>query len=328
MAGFRKAKAEKAALKFGLYGLAGSGKTFTALLIAEGLAKHTKKRVAYVDTERGTDFYANPVPGRKFHPEAFDFDALYTRSITEVLEALKGLDPKVYGVIVLDSITHLWEAAINAYSGKTTKAGTIPFHAWGRIKKPYKDLMTLLLNSPMHVLICGRQGNEWAQDEDTEELKRVGTKMKAEGETPHEPDFLIHMEAVKNPKEKIATITAFAEKDRSGILAGQVISWPTFDNIAKPLLGLLGSKQAHIADQDETSGQDAEVLAQQEKERITKSGQLLGEYQAKIKLCKTLEEINSIGKEMTPEFKKNFVAADLTELRDAYLDKLGCFKTT
>ena len=327
MAGFRKAKAEKAALKFGLYGLAGSGKTFTALLIAEGLAKHSKKKVAYVDTERGTDFYANPVPGRKFHPGAFEFDALYTRSITEVLEALKGLDSKDYGVIVLDSITHLWEAAINAYSGRTTKAGTIPFHAWGKIKKPYKDLMTLLLNSPMHVLICGRQGNEWAEDSETEELKRVGTKMKAEGETPHEPDFLLHMEAIKNPKEKIATITAFAEKDRSGVLAGKVIEWPTFDNIAKPLLGLLGTKQGHIADQDETSGHDAEVLGEQEKERITKSNNLLGEYLAKIKLCKTQDDIMAIGKEMTPEFKKSFIPSDLTELRDAYIDKLGVFKT-
>ncbi len=326
MAGFRKAKAEKAALKFGLYGLAGSGKTFTALLIAEGLAKHSKKKIAYVDTERGTDYYSKAVPSRKMHPEAFDFDALYTRSITEVLAELQKLDPKEYGVIVLDSITHLWEAAINAYSGRTTKAGTIPFHAWGKIKKPYKDLMTLLLNSPMHVLICGRQGNEWAEDSETEELKRVGTKMKAEGETPHEPDFLIHMEAIKTPKEKIATITAFAEKDRSGILAGQVILWPTFENIAKPLLGLLGTKQAHIADQDETSSHDAEVLAEEEKKKITQSGNLLGEYQAKIKLCKTLEEINAIGKEMTPEFKKNFIASDLTELRDAYLDKLETFK--
>ena len=39
MAGFRKAKAEQAALKIGLYGPPGSGKTFTSLLIAEGLAK-------------------------------------------------------------------------------------------------------------------------------------------------------------------------------------------------------------------------------------------------------------------------------------------------
>lgn len=320
MAGFRKAKAEKAALKFGLYGLAGSGKTFTALLIAEGLAKHSKKRIAYVDTERGTDFYANPVPGRQKHPEAFDFDALYTRSITEVLEAIRGLNPSEYGVIVLDSISHIWESTINAYSGKTTKSGTIPFHAWGKIKKPYKDLMTLLLNSPMHVLICGRQGNEWAEDAETEELKRVGTKMKAEGETPHEPDFLLHMEAIKNPKQKVAMITAFAEKDRSGVLAGRVIEWPDFNNIAAPLLGLLGKSQGHIADQDETTVVDAETLAEEEKNRIQESAAILEKMKARFVMCETLEALKEIGKEITPELKKRMLPSDVTDLRENYLE--------
>ena len=43
MAGFRKAKAEQAALKIGFYGAQGSGKTFTALLIAEGLAQRKNR---------------------------------------------------------------------------------------------------------------------------------------------------------------------------------------------------------------------------------------------------------------------------------------------
>jgi pantothenate kinase-related protein Tda10 len=64
MAGFQKAKAEQAALKIGIYGPPGSGKTFTSLLMAEGLAQATKRRVAYVDTEHGTDFYCKAVPMR------------------------------------------------------------------------------------------------------------------------------------------------------------------------------------------------------------------------------------------------------------------------
>ena len=61
---FQKPEPLKAALKVGLYGPAGSGKTFTSLLIAEGLARHAGKRVAYIDTEQGTAFYAQVVPAR------------------------------------------------------------------------------------------------------------------------------------------------------------------------------------------------------------------------------------------------------------------------
>jgi pantothenate kinase-related protein Tda10 len=95
MLGFHKPQALKAALKMALYGPAGSGKTFASLLIAEGLAQHSAKRVAFLDTEQGTAFYGQHVPQRHIHPEAFDFEVLYTKSITETLGAVRGLDPTV-----------------------------------------------------------------------------------------------------------------------------------------------------------------------------------------------------------------------------------------
>jgi hypothetical protein len=319
MAGFRKAKAEQAALKIGIYGPPGSGKTFTSLLIAEGLGKISGKRVAYVDTERGTDFYCKSVPARSVHPEAFDFDALYTRSLTEVLSSVKGLDPAVYGVVVLDSVTHLWEAAIAAYGGNQTRAGTIPMHAWGKIKRPYKDLMSSLLSSPMHVLICGRQGTEYATDEETEELKAVGLKMKAEGETAYEPHILIRMEAIKPKKtNELAQIVAYAEKDRTGVLAGRSFINPTFDSLVKPLLGLLGDTQARIAPSDETAAQDAESISDDEKERVANSAKILAEFKAKITLTKNQKELTDIGKSITPQVKAKMITSDVTELREFY----------
>lgn len=319
MAGFRKAKAEQAALKIGMYGPPGSGKTFTSLLISEGLAGITKKRIAYVDTEHGTDFYCKPVASRATHPEAFDFDALYTKSITEVLAAVRGLAQDEYGVVVLDSMTHLWEACIAAYGGRQTSAGTIPMHAWGKIKKPYKDLMTYLLSSPMHVIICGRQGTEYATDEETEELKAVGVKMKAEGETPYEPHILIRMEAIKPKKtNELAQIVAYAEKDRTGVLAGRSFVNPTFDSLVKPLLSLLGDTQARIATGDETAAQDAESITDAEKARVESSAKLLAELKAKITLAENAAALKEIGKGITPQIKAQMVPADVADLREAY----------
>src|SRR4051812_42124946 len=110
---FKKATGGQSKLKVGLYGKQGSGKTLTALMIAEGLAKREGKRIAYVDTERGTDFYCRAIPERKAHPGAFDFDAIYTRSICQVLDEVESIDPATHGVLIIDSMTHIWEATVN-----------------------------------------------------------------------------------------------------------------------------------------------------------------------------------------------------------------------
>lgn len=320
MAGFRKAKAEQAALKIGLFGPAGSGKTFTALLLAEGLAKISKKRIAYVDTERGTDFYCQAVPSRRVHPEAFEFDAIYTRSITDIVQSVKSLKTDEHGVVVLDSMTHIWESCIGAYRGKTTSIGTIPIHAWGQIKKPHNELMKFLLSSPLHVFLCGRQGNEFEEDEEGQ-LKKVGVKMKAEGETPYEPHILLRMEAIRPKGGGDAIITAFAEKDRTGILSGRSITNPCFDNICKPLLGLLGSTQARVETDDEVNAKDAERMTEDDRRKARDSSELLKEWSAKIDLAKTPEQLKEVGKAITAELKKRMLQVDVAALRDKYTER-------
>jgi len=318
MAGFRKAKCEQAALKIGVYGLTGTGKTFTTLLWAEGLAKVTAKRIAFVDTERGSDFYAREVKERKVHPAAFDFDALYTRSLAETSQAVMALDQKQYGVVVIDSITHLWEAARLAYSGKMTKADTIPFHAWGKIKKPYKALINWLLNTTMHVFIVGRQGNEYATDDNSGELKQVGVKMKAEGETPYEPPILVNMQLEKT-KGQISVPHAYFEKDRTGTMAYKSIPWPTFDNCMKPLLGLLGSMQAQIDDEETVTVKDSEAASDADDERAKASAENTKRFLARFTLCKSLVELDAVSADLTPDYKKaNFVSADLDDVREKY----------
>jgi adenosyl cobinamide kinase/adenosyl cobinamide phosphate guanylyltransferase len=318
MAGFRKAKAEQAAIKMGIYGPAGSGKTFTALLLAEGLAKKTGTRVAYVDTEHGTDFYCKAVPTRRVHPEAFDFDAIYTRSITEVEQAVKSLGEE-YGVVVIDSITHLWEAAIASYSGKQTSAGTIPMYAWSKIKKPYKSIMAALLSSKAHVIICGRQGVEYATNEETEELQAVGFKMKAEGETAYEPHILIRMESVKPRKtNEIAQIVAYAEKDRTGVLSGRSFVNPTFEILCGPILPLLGEDQAKVSTIDETAAQDAETIGEQDRVREAEGESAYNVFMARITMAMDMTQLKEIGRELTPKVKSKMGPDRVDTLRNKY----------
>ena len=323
MAGFKKAKGEQAFIKMGIYGASGSGKTFTSLLIAEGLAKIMGKRIAMVDTEHGSDFYCQAVVSRKIHPEAFDFDALYTKGIVEISQAVSGLDD-TYGVIIIDSITHIWESAKNAFDGKLTKISTIPMQAWGKIKKPYKDLINNLLSCNKHVILCGRQGNEFAEDEETGELKNIGYKMKAEGETPYEPHILIRLETCRERAESHPV--AFIEKDRTGVLSGKSIAWPCFDNVAKPILPLLGGKQADMQSIDETSQEDAEKIAEMDLQKEAKSNELYEWFSPRFKIANSLEAIESIAKEITKEVKAQMLTSDTTKLKEEYLAAVAKYK--
>lgn len=325
MAGFRKAKAEQAAVKMGIYGPSGSGKTFTALLCAEGLANVTKKRVAFVDTEHGTDFYCQSVATRAVHPDAFDFDAIYTRSIVDVLQVLRDLDTSVYGVVVIDSISHIWDACFAAYKGKTTRVGTVPIQAWGEIKKPYKEIMALLLSMPVHVFVCGRQGNEMGENADGE-LVKVGVKMRAEGETQYEMHIGIRMEQTKIRKAgDVAQVMSLVEKDRTGILYGKLIVNPGFDNLIKPILPLLGHDQAKIETEEETGQKDAESMAAQDASKARESQTMLTQLKAEMDMASTRgrSELDAVSKKITSEMKKRMLPSHVAELRNHYLALSG-----
>ncbi len=326
MPAFQKPTSLKSALKLALYGPAGAGKTFTALLLGEGLARQTGRRVAVLDTEQGTAFYSQAVPRRAVHPDAFDFDVLHTRSVTEALAALHGLDPATYGVVIIDSVSHLWDACRNAYAGKLTKLGGIPLHAWATIKRPYREMVNLLLSLPVHVILCGRQGIDYGEDEGTGELKQVGFRLRAEGETAYEPDVLVRLESHKANRRQAAAILAHVEKDRTGVLAGTTIEWPTFDNLARPLLGLLGTKQAAIPSDDEVALRDAEALERREEERVRRSTQLAAEYAERIAAAETAGELRQVGERLTPEVKGRLVLKDLERVRALYGKRLAGLK--
>jgi hypothetical protein len=263
---FKKAQSSQAYFKSGAYGKQGSGKTFTSLLWGEYLANLTGKRMAVVDTEHGTDFYASRVKERRIHPEAFDFDAIYTRSIMEVVDEISALDPNVYSVLILDSITHLWEAARNAYSGKLMSNGGIPIQAWAKIKKPYKRLMSLILDGQFHCIICGREGVVMEEDENGEP-QVVGKKMKAEGETGYEPNFLFQFKP-RWLEDGTQQVSAFVEKDRSGILQYKTLIEPKPADIEPLIKYLCGEVQPQVSEGDSAERDAARIdaLEQQEAE--------------------------------------------------------------
>lgn len=316
MAGFRFTKgaahAEARFLKMGFYGPPGSGKTFTALLCAEGLALREQKRVAFLDTEHGTRFYAQPSKKRRVHPEAFDFDPLYSRSIMEATEAVATFDLAVHGVLVLDSISHIWDTTQESYPGKRTRDGQVPFGAWHAVKRPYKRLIAALLALQAHVIICGRQKALYDDDDKGGKIK-VGYGMRAETETEHEPDVLFRFERGLAKEGTVADVFAICEKDRASTHDGATLKNPTYEILAEPYLPMLTGKQHTAIGQ--VGGKDAEKIADQEREREEQAVALMTRFSARIAVADDEKALGGIAGELTPEVKDQMEAEDVSALK-------------
>lgn len=312
---FQKAKPMQAFFKAAVYGEPGSGKTYTTLMQATGLADHSGGRIAYVDTERGTDFYT----------EKFDFDAIYTRSLADVQEAVESLDPKTHSVIVIDSISHLWDAAIAAYEGKRTRneaADGIPMHAWGTIKKPYRKLIRWLMDCPFHVFILGRQKNVF-EDDDKGNMKKIGVALRAEGETAYEPHLCCRMEARQSTKDSSKfTYVSVYEKDRTGLLAGRTFPNPSFKTIECVMPLLNGSKQAQSEDPDDVAAKDSALLDKEEAAKEAKSADILKACQELVEKSKNMKELGDVIEQCKAK-KRYMVKKDEAVLRGNINDKTG-----
>lgn len=252
-----EATAQMAFLKLGLYGIAGSGKTFTASQVAVGLSQLLKsdKPIAMADTETGSDF-VNP---RIFAPAGKKLFVAKTKAFADLLaivdEAEKGGD-----ILIIDSISHFHDELMAAYL-KKNQLTRLRLKDWQPIKATWREFTERFVQSKLHIILCGRSGDVWEEKEDPEdgamELKKVGTKMRAEREISYEPSLLVEMEAVQlSPRIGSEIVRrAHVRKDRFDVIDGKVFDNPTLDSFMPhiSLLNLGGEHKAIEPGRDSTA---------------------------------------------------------------------------
>jgi energy-coupling factor transporter ATP-binding protein EcfA2 len=144
----RKAQRQGARLLIQLSGVSGSGKTYTALQLAYGLAGQDANKVVMIDTEnRRGSLYAESLP-QPFN--IIDFYAPF--SPARYIEAISAAVNAGAEVIVIDSVTHEWESE----GGCEWIANQSRFPDWKRAKAEHKRFMTYMLQSPAHIIACTR----------------------------------------------------------------------------------------------------------------------------------------------------------------------------
>ena len=168
MAGFKKAKKEKIFLKILLAGASGSGKSFSALRLATGIANKTGGRIAAIDTEAGRiRYYANE----------FDFDDLQlTEPYTpeKYIDAINQAVDGGYNVLIIDSITHEWNYILDQVD---KIPGTNSYTKWGKLTPKHKKFTEKNIQSPINIIatVRGKDAYVLEQDKNGKQIpKKVG----------------------------------------------------------------------------------------------------------------------------------------------------------
>lgn len=274
-------------LKAGIFGFAGSGKTHTSALLAIGLWKMMNKisgydkPVLFIDTETGSSYVKD-----LFKEQGVPLLGIKTRAFVTLMA---GLREAVAGgnILLIDSVTHFWQEITSAYLKKNNKT-RLSLRDFIPLKEEWGVFPTLYLNSPIHIIMAGRAGYEWGEEEDDEgenKLVKTGTKMKVEGDFGYEPTLSIEMELVRTKKGKTGSNylhKAWVVKDKfqaSG-LEGKDFDNPTFETFL-PHIQLLNLGGTPPAIDTETSSSammtDHRGVAKRLKERDVLSENLWAE---------------------------------------------------
>lgn len=254
-------------VKASFQGPQGSGKSRTAVELActtHGVFK-SKKPIAFFDTEGGSDYLAKLIEERT----GFKPVRVKTRAFSQLLDVAKECRQGAADILIVDSITHVWREIQASYMARINEG-----RRYEKTRMDIQDIMAIktqwgpwpdeFLNSPVHIIICGREGNEWGHEEDEESGKRqlvaVGKKMKVEGEFGYEASLMVSMHAEqvaaatirkknKTTEKRPSTIINVATvlKDRYDVMNGQMIEMPTGDDFM-PFIERLNPDLHHEVD--------------------------------------------------------------------------------
>ena len=167
MLNLRVSSKKQAKIKLALQGCAGSGKTYSALLLAYGLTNDWTK-IAIIDSENGSaDLYAslgnyNVLPLQdNFTPETY-------------IEAIKICEDAKMEVIIIDSISQCWDCLLEYHANLQGNS----FTNWQKITPRINAFMQKILQSQSHVICTMRCKQDYVLNEKNGKMvpEKVGLK--------------------------------------------------------------------------------------------------------------------------------------------------------
>lgn len=164
MSEFKLKPAKKTAVPIlaGLWGASGSGKTYSAIILARGLVG-PKGKIAVIDTENGRARFYSDLAGGWLH---CDMQPPFTPE--RYTEAFKACEEQGADVIVVDSMSHVWSGEGGILDQVDAKPDTSGLARWKAPKFSHHRMTNKLLRSTIPVIFCIRE------KEGTKQIKENG----------------------------------------------------------------------------------------------------------------------------------------------------------
>ncbi|MGE8433087.1 AAA family ATPase [Chryseobacterium joostei] len=147
----RQSERKRAKIKMALQGSAGSGKTYSSLLLAHGLTRDDFSKIAIIDTENGSaDLYAH----------LGNYNVLSLKppfTPQKYVEAIEVCEKAGIEVVILDSISHCWDYLLDYHSSLAGNS----FTNWAKIKPLEKLFMDKILQSSVHIIATMRTKQDY-----------------------------------------------------------------------------------------------------------------------------------------------------------------------
>lgn len=282
MSMFKKAVRSQAKLRLALLGPSGSGKTYTALAIA----RHLGKRIAVIDTERGSaSLYAGDVA---------DFDVLELESFAPAsyVSAIKAAEREGYDVVVVDSLTHAWSGKdgalemVDRVARKSSSANS--YTAWRDVTPEHNALVEALVGCKTHLISTIRVKTAYELQENDRGKKvpiKIGLEPVQRQGLEYEFTVVCDMDL-----DHVMTVT----KTRCSALDGGVFKKPG-QNIADTLLAWLNDGAAAV----EKPAPMAAVAAPRDPDAgPTRAEQIAMMVDLDLPQCTTVDHLEAWAREM------------------------------
>ena len=198
----RVSSRRQAKMRLGLQGCSGSGKSYSALLIAYGLTRDWHK-IAVIDSENGSaDLYAglgpyNVLPITDFTPETY-------------IEAIHVCEKAGMEVIIIDSISQSWDNLLDYHASLQGNS----FANWAKVTPRMNALVQTMLNSCSHIICTMRTKQDYVLTEKNGKMvpEKVGLKAVMRDGIDYEFTLVFDIDIKHH---------AVASKDRTGLFMGK-----------------------------------------------------------------------------------------------------------